>query len=133
MPDPSPQPTASRWLLRRADQAVVAGFCLFGIIALGLYWTAHGGLNGGLVELDHADKTKVDFKVDINSAELNELIAIPEIGQTLAQRIVDYRKQHGPFKDVQDLRHVRGIGPKTLERLKPYLLPPAAAGSTAKP
>lgn len=132
MPDQNPHPTSSRWLLRRADQAVVAGFCLFAIIALGLYWTAKGGLSGRLIELDHADKTKVDFKVDINTAELNELIAIPEIGQTLAQRIVDYRKQHGPFKDVQDLRHVRGIGPKTLERLKPFLLSLVPA-DTAKP
>src|SRR5215813_2024064 len=129
MSDSSTQPTRSRWLLRRADQAVVAAFCLFGIIALVLYWTAQGGLNGRLIELDHADKTKADFKVDVNSAELNELIAIPEIGQTLAQRIVDYRKQHGPFKDIQDLRHVRGIGPKTLERLKPFLLPLAVANS----
>ncbi len=58
------------------------------LVALGLYWTAHGGLHGRLIEIDHADKAAVDFKVDINTVEVNELITIPEVGQTLAQRIV---------------------------------------------
>jgi competence protein ComEA len=43
------------------------------------------------------------------------------IGPTLAQRIIADRKQNGPFADVEDLVRVRGIGPKTIVRLKPWL------------
>jgi competence protein ComEA len=134
-PDLPPKPTPNRWLLRRLDQAVIAGCCLFGLIALGLYWTVHGGLHGRLIEIDHADQVKAEFKVDVNTADWTELVTIPEIGQTLAQRIVDYRGQHGPFQSVDDLRHVRGIGPKTLERLKSYVLPlsPSKAVAEAQP
>jgi competence protein ComEA len=121
--DPPQETRPNRWLLRRIDQAVIAGFCAFGLVAVGLYWIAQGGLRGRMIEIDHADKVAVDFKGDVNAAEWAELVTIPEIGQTLAHRIVDYRRQHGPFQAVEDLRHVRGIGPKTLERLKAYLLP----------
>jgi competence protein ComEA len=132
--DPLPPSTPNRWLLRRIHQAAIAGCCLFGLIALGLYWVAQGGLRGRLIEIEHADRLVVDFKVDVNTASLTELITIPEVGQTLAQRIVDYRKQHGPYQAVEDLRHVRGIGPKTLERLKAYVLPinpPQLTGNAA--
>jgi len=120
---PDPLPQSNHWLLRRVDQALIAACCLFGLVALAMYWTAHGGLRGRFIEIDHADKQSVDFKVDVNTADWSEIVAIPEIGQTLAQRIVEYRRQHGPFQAIEDLRHVRGIGPKTLERLKVYLLP----------
>jgi competence protein ComEA len=130
--DPTPPSPTNRWLLRRIDQAAIAGCCLFFLIALGLYWTAHGGLHGRLIEIEHADKTAVDFKVDINTAEINAPITIPEVGQTLAQRIVQYRQQHGPYRTIDDLRHVRGIGPKTLERLRAYVLPPSPPKVTAE-
>ena len=121
--DPPPESRPNRWLLRRADQAAIAGFCALGLVAVGWYWIAQGGLHGRLIEIDHADKVAVEFKVDVNTADWSELVTIPEVGQTLAHRIVDYRQKHGPFQAIEDLRHVRGIGPKTLERLKAYVLP----------
>jgi competence protein ComEA len=59
--------------------------------------------------------------IDLNQATAEDLDAIPGIGPALAQRIVDYRKAHGPFKQVEDLREVSGIGPENLQKLKPYL------------
>jgi competence protein ComEA len=53
------------------------------------------------------------------------------VGETLARRIVETRAAEGPFVDFDDLRRVRGIGPKTLERMKPYLRPLPAAGNVA--
>lgn len=60
-------------------------------------------------------------KIDINRAEVWLLEALPGIGPTLAQRIVDYRQQGGPFRNTDELLKVAGIGAATYERLKPLV------------
>ena len=57
-------------------------------------------------------------KININSATAEELVDLPEIGETLAQRIVDYREANGPFSSVDDLIEVRGIGSATLDAIR---------------
>lgn len=56
--------------------------------------------------------------VDINSADVTALDTLPGIGPALAQRIVDWRTEHGPFASVEALTDVSGIGPATMERLR---------------
>src|SRR5262249_46493141 len=58
--------------------------------------------------------------ININRAPAEELQRLPGIGSKLSQQIVDER-QNGPFQSVEELRRVRGIGPKTIERLRPYV------------
>ena len=57
-------------------------------------------------------------KVNLNTATLAELDTLPGVGPVLAQRIVDHRTKRGPFRTVQDLRQVDGIGEETFARLK---------------
>jgi comEA protein len=59
--------------------------------------------------------------VNINTADVTQLSLLPRIGAKVAQRIVDYRKDHGPFKATADLMQVKGIGDKSFERLSAYL------------
>ncbi len=60
--------------------------------------------------------------VNINTATQDEFIALHKgLGPAKAQAIIDYRKANGPFKSVDDLRHVKGIGAKRLEKLRPEL------------
>ena len=52
-----------------------------------------------------------------------EIIQLPGLGRVLAQRIITDREEHGPFHEVDDLVRVNGVGERTLERIRPYLLP----------
>lgn len=56
--------------------------------------------------------------ININTATIEELTALPRIGPTIAARIVEYRSQYGNFTAKEDLTKVKGIGPKTFENLK---------------
>ena len=59
--------------------------------------------------------------LNINTASAEELETLPNIGEATAQRIINYRTQHGNFSSIDDLQNVRGIGEKTLEKLKPFI------------
>ena len=64
--------------------------------------------------------------VNLNTASRDELLAVPGIGPTKAQAILDHRTTHGPFKSVDDLKEVKGFRSKLVERLRPELTVSAA-------
>ncbi len=57
-------------------------------------------------------------KVDINSAEVNELMTLPGIGEAIARRIIAYREEHGAFTSLDELENVEGIGKTTISRIR---------------
>jgi competence protein ComEA len=63
-----------------------------------------------------------DTKVNINTATANELASIPGISQTLAERIVAYREANGEFKVLEEIQNVLGIGSKTFEKIRDYII-----------
>lgn len=69
--------------------------------------------------------------VDVKTASAEDLEALPGVGPVMAQRLVQYRQTHGPFKDLEALLAVAGLGKQKLARLKPYLMvssPPQTSG-----
>ena len=65
--------------------------------------------------------------VNVNTADTSQLALLPRVGPAVAQRIVDFRKENGPFKSSEDLMLVQGIGEKTYQLIKPYV---AVSGET---
>lgn len=61
-------------------------------------------------------------QVNVNQATAEELGRLPKIGPATALRIIDYRRQHGEFQSPEELLNVPGIGPKTLDALREYLV-----------
>ena len=65
----------------------------------------------------------VDATVSLSSATLEELAQLPGVGPVTAQKIVDYRTEHGPFASVDDLEAVPGFGPTRVEQLREFVTP----------
>jgi len=66
--------------------------------------------------------TKVEGKLNINTATVQEFTLLPMIGPSKAAAVVTYREENGPFEAIEDLVKVKGIGRRTLQRLEPYLM-----------
>lgn len=126
------QRLAPRLTLRRADQLVAAVAIVLSLVVIAAWCGYQGYLGGRTIDIERAEPIAVDFQIDINQAPWPELSLMPNIGEQLAKRIVADRTERGPFKDLEELRRVRGIGPKTLESMKPFLQPLAPIQSTAE-
>ncbi len=95
------------------------------------YITVEGGISHGEVAVAESKpegggrgksmKKAPAGKININTASSDQLTQLPGVGEKKAQDILDYRKEHGPFKDIEDLRNVKGIGEKRFEDMKAYL------------
>ena len=68
-----------------------------------------------------AEAVRAGRPLDINVAEAADLELLPGIGPALAGRVLRSRHAEGPFRDVSELARVRGIGPATIERMRPFV------------
>lgn len=67
---------------------------------------------------DYKDTTGESSTVNLNTATLEELTSLPGIGESTAQKIIDYRRQNGKFKAIEDLKNVSGIGESKFDNIK---------------
>ncbi len=110
------------WITLR-DQGSLLALAASLLVLMGCYWLYRGGQRGELIQIDRASPLQARFQVDINRADWPEMIQLPGIGETLARRVIVERTENGPCLDLDELTRVFGIGPRTLERVRPYLLP----------
>ncbi len=94
---------------------------MFGAICLGLLICASGLNTEAASPTGKAGATEI-APVDINRATAEELTTIPGIGPATAARVIAFRDEHGPFKRTEDLLKIRGIGEKSFQKLRPYLV-----------
>ncbi len=72
-------------------------------------------------EAESAQEPALAVRIRVNSASPSELELLPGVGPVIASRISESRASDGPFKDLRDLQRVRGIGPKTAQKLAPHI------------
>ncbi len=122
-------------LLGRAAVTIVGLFALFAAME-GTWMTsataappAQIAVKATAVEEDQAPSRKrpVTGKLNLNTATEQQLMMLPSVGPSKAERIVTWRKKNGGFKRTADLRRVKGFGYKTYKKLEPLL---AISGET---
>jgi competence protein ComEA len=118
-PPKGPRETTNLFTAWPKSAQWTAAALLAAIIGL-LSYHAYAGMRFGTRASEHRDDGPI-YRMDLNRAPAAELNQLPGIGTKLAERIVTYRITHGPFRSIDDLRQVSGIGPKTLERMRPWV------------
>jgi competence protein ComEA len=89
--------------------------CVFLLVLVGLL--AFRGY-GNRLGARPTDPAPIADLIDLNTAEQQELAQVPGVGPKLAEAISDYRRLHGRFKSVDELKDVRGVGPITFEKIR---------------
>ena len=108
-------------MLSRSDGAVVIAGVTLAAIYIGLSGFLSPAPHKWDLAIMNLSTTDSDQPVDINRASLAKLTGLPGIGPVLAERIVRYRLKYGPFRSLDQLLEVPGIGAKLLEKLRPRL------------
>lgn len=125
------------WGMTRTERGVVLFLVAGLLLGMGVWWFRSDvqplpiireeapesfDISRQSAEADEADFMQSPvFPISINRSTIRELENIPGIGPVTARRIVDFRNQSGPFRSLEDLLEVQGIGRKTLEKMKPYI------------
>lgn len=73
------------------------------------------------IDLEQFDPAPTGYRVNLNQTDVDTLILLPSIGPQLAHRIMAYRYRHGPFAGEIDVQSVAGVGPVTLQRVRPFV------------
>lgn len=107
--------------ISRGDQVFVALLLVVLVVLSSFYWVKLSGWGREPVEVERLDARRYDFRLEINSATWVEWAQLEGLGEVLARRVVADREKHGPFKSIDDLHRVNGIGPKKLAVLREWL------------
>ena len=107
--------------LRSEDQLIVLWLLvsLMVCVLVWLWFFEFGKIN--VAQIADNPVRVLRYQVDLNNAPKSELLQLPGIGATLAERIVEYREEVEPYQDVADLEKIQGIGVKKRESATPYV------------
>lgn len=133
-PNPQAEKAPASWLwLTKLDQTFVTVFVAVFLVLVGYHWATLGGWGMQPIEVDRLPEREYDFRIDINSASWVEWTQIEGIGEATAQKIIADRDSNGAFKSINDLLRVKGIGPKKLEAMRPFLREPNSDDDKSEP
>jgi competence protein ComEA len=110
-----------RFWLKRTDQSFVAVLLALATGLMFVHWIRISDWGQKPIEVDRLAAQAYEYRIDINRATWVEWAQFDGIGETLARRIVEDRDRNGPFKSVDDVLRVRGIGRVKLDAMRRHL------------
>lgn len=120
---------------KKRELIAIAAACALFVIACAAVFIASLAPRSGYEILSerpatemHSEPPAADKLVDINRATVEELVTLPGIGRSLAERIVDYREQNGGFGSPADIMQVKGIGEGIYSNIADYITAKEADG-----
>jgi competence ComEA-like helix-hairpin-helix protein len=112
-------------ILNKKMKSILAWTALTGFILALLKRVFHGSFclkkTGDVDTCTEEDELTAKEKININTADVEELASVPNVSLPVAKNIVSYREQNGAYCQNSDLLHVRGIGPKILGLIEEYI------------
>ncbi len=107
--------------LSRTDQffLVIVSLCAFCLIAFQTYRLTVPG--GETIEIKRISSKTYEFQIEINQATWVEWMQLEAVGEATGRNIVADRDELGPFKSIDDVSRVKGIGDATLNKMRPHL------------
>lgn len=122
-----------RGILRYQDQITLMVCCVIAMLTVGGYMYWNEQVTHQVIEIDRLPEVETPLQIDINTAPWPEFALIPGIGEQKAREIIRVRTElGGEFADENELLKVDGIGPKTLDVMRPYLAPLPDASARAE-
>ena len=112
-----------QYLPLRREQATMAAILIICVIAMVFYFWHRNIVENGLIDIDHAAPVELKYVININDAPWPAIANLPGIGPTLAQQIVEYRDEIGPFNKIDDIKNIRGIGDAKLDGIREFIAP----------
>jgi len=106
--------------MKKVKTFLVVSALFMGVVFLSSI-CANAGMTKNLGKMAGKATEAVKQLLDINTATAEQLQQLPGVGETIAERIVKYREENGPFSKAEDLLNVEGIGEKKLEKIKPLI------------
>jgi competence ComEA-like helix-hairpin-helix protein len=108
------------------------------MLVMTLWLTSLAMFAGGIVTADSQTASSsagntTGYRVDPNTARREELLQLPRVGPALADRIITRRESTGPYRSIDDLLEIPGIGDVTLAAIRPFLRIAPAPSSPAPP
>ena len=118
------QGMGTRWFdLSGRELRVLLGAAAITLLSLVVLEALRPALREPEIRVEHVrEALSTPPRLDVNIVTEYELGLLPRIGEKTARDIIEYRELHGPFGTLDDLKDVHGIGPKTVEELRPYLM-----------
>jgi competence ComEA-like helix-hairpin-helix protein len=106
---------------RRSEQNLLVTFLLVSLIGIAVWSWRYSTRVEQIIDIDRRSSQTAAFQIDLNSANWVEISTLPGIGHQLAHDIVADRERSGPFPNNEAIQRVPGIGPRTYDRIAPFL------------
>jgi len=125
---PAAPPQRHPWVTRAEAATVLVLAAIFLVAVLVIVIRQHRA--GARIEVIRAEAAGAEYRIDLNTAGVQELMLLPGIGEVRSQRLVDWREANGRIASLEDIREATGLSASSVEKLREFIIWPAESAET---